>query len=503
MEVRQNPRRLQLPEPNRVGPAANWSGSGDAGSGGNPAPSEQVTLLTTKAALPTERNLTAVAIGGVAFAAVYVLLAGELAAHSSYDTWGALIVGTVLAVITLPLLHGQAAREQDPTLFWLLVLALIAKLSAGGVRLWSEYAFYGGPKDAALYNNWGMTLYPMFRAFHFGALPTRPFAATGFVELLTGAVYTIIGPTEAGGYVFFAWLSFLGLFLTYRAYVIAVPQGKSRHYFWLLFFLPTLLYWPAAIGKDAWMSLTIGITAYGAARALSGNTWRGLVIAAAGLWLGALVRPQISGMLAVALACAFLIKPIRRDLKALAPVAKLVTLVAVIALSAVLVVKTQSYLKTSFVGATGTKALQNLADITAQEGASEYTPPLATNPKNIPKAIVTVLYRPFPFEAHNKQELLAALECMVLLGLTIWRWRWVVAAFRSVRRQPYVVFAIVYVAEFIFAFSALANFGLLARERAQMLPLFLVLLTIPPRPSPAEDRETGVEEVTHAGRARA
>jgi hypothetical protein len=33
---------------------------------------------------------------------------------------------------------------------------------------------------------------------------------------------------------------------------------------------------------------------------------------------------------------------------------------------------------------------------------------------------------------------------------------------------------------FIVGFSAVANFGLLARERVQLLPLFLVLLTIPP-----------------------
>jgi hypothetical protein len=54
-------------------------------------------------------------------------------------------------------------------------------------------------------------------------------------------------------------------------------------------------------------------------------------------------------------------------------------------------------------------------------------------------------------------------------------------ALGSVRRRPYLAFAIAYAALFIVAFSAVANFGLLARERAQLLPLYLVLVSIPPR----------------------
>jgi hypothetical protein len=48
-----------------------------------------------------------------------------------------------------------------------------------------------------------------------------------------------------------------------------------------------------------------------------------------------------------------------------------------------------------------------------------------------------------------------------------------------------VVFSVIYVLLFIIAFSSFANFGLLARERVQLYPLFLVLLAIP---APAIDR---------------
>ena len=47
------------------------------------------------------------------------------------------------------------------------------------------------------------------------------------------------------------------------------------------------------------------------------------------------------------------------------------------------------------------------------------------------------------------------------------------------RRNPYVTFAVVYVAAFIWAFSGFGNFGILARQRVLMLPFFLVLLALP------------------------
>jgi hypothetical protein len=43
-----------------------------------------------------------------------------------------------------------------------------------------------------------------------------------------------------------------------------------------------------------------------------------------------------------------------------------------------------------------------------------------------------------------------------------------------------VVLAIVFTGLFVVAFSSFSNFGLLIRERASLLPFFLVLLSIPP-----------------------
>ena len=44
---------------------------------------------------------------------------------------------------------------------------------------------------------------------------------------------------------------------------------------------------------------------------------------------------------------------------------------------------------------------------------------------------------------------------------------------------PSLVFGFVYTLAFVYAFSALQNFGILARERSQLLPALFVLLCIP------------------------
>ena len=83
----------------------------------------------------------------------------------------------------------------------------------------------------------------------------------------------------------------------------------------------------------------------------------------------------------------------------------------------------------------------------------------------IPAAAATVLFRPHLLEAHNTQALAAALESLGLLALTL-------------RRRPYISLALVFAGLFTVAHSAIGNFGALARQRVQLLPLYFVLLSI-------------------------
>ena len=82
------------------------------------------------------------------------------------------------------------------------------------------------------------------------------------------------------------------------------------------------------------------------------------------------------------------------------------------------------------------------------------------------------------FEATNPQMLLAAVEGTLLLLLVALSWRSLVKLPGRLRRQPYLILCIVYTIVFVYAFSNFGNFGILTRQRVQVLPFVLVFLAL-------------------------
>ena len=61
--------------------------------------------------------------------------------------------------------------------------------------------------------------------------------------------------------------------------------------------------------------------------------------------------------------------------------------------------------------------------------------------------------------------MMAALESAWLLSLFVIRYRWVLAALKSMRRQPYVAYLVASLIGGIIVLTSVANFGILARQR--------------------------------------
>jgi len=87
-----------------------------------------------------------------------------------------------------------------------------------------------------------------------------------------------------------------------------------------------------------------------------------------------------------------------------------------------------------------------------------------------------LFFRPFPWEVHSLQAVIAAGEGLLLAFLVWKRRRELMLALRASRETAVILAAILFVAQFSIIFSAaITNFGLLARERVMAMP-FLVLL---------------------------
>jgi hypothetical protein len=407
-----------------------------------------------------------------------------------YEAWSSALIALVLFVVTLPILSRQARREKDRRLFGFLMFALFLKLIVGTLlRYYVTFHVYARA-DAAGYLSHGTEIARQMSAgtYH---LSLGSLSGSDSISFLTGVLLRIIGPTGLGAFFIFSWLAFIGLFLLYRAFVIAVPKGNARTYARFIFFLPTIWYWPSSIGKESWLVFTLGIAAIGAARALSGNMLRGLGFSGLGLWLMLFVRPHIAGIFGVALLAAFLVMRPAREARPYAYLGKAVGLVIVGALAIAMIMSTARFLHVSNLTPSG--AVGELRDVSTRSayGGSEFTPVIVTSPLGVPKAVLTVLFRPFVTEVDNAQALAAALESTFLLVLTVKRLPWVWSAIKSVRRQPFVGLALVFTAVFVIAFASFPNFGLLARERVQVLPFFLILLSIPTDRSEEAEPDVG------------
>jgi hypothetical protein len=102
-----------------------------------------------------------------------------------------------------------------------------------------------------------------------------------------------------------------------------------------------------------------------------------------------------------------------------------------------------------------------------------------SSPLDVPLATVTVLYRPFPTETGSPQEFLTAIEGVVLAVLSIGVIRRSGRILRASRDYPYIIYCVGALLVFIIAFSGFSNFGILARQRTVIQPLFLVLIALP------------------------
>ncbi len=415
-------------------------------------------------------------VASVSLAAVYLIVLAWAMGRLSFNVWGAFVVAPVLIVLTVPIALNVARIEGDNSIGRIIMAAGALKLVGAIVRYFVTFTLYGSG-DANGYHNMGATLAPMFRRGDFIVDVGGRVMGTHFIDIVTGVVYAFTGATKLGGFFVFSWLGFLGLVLFYRGFRIAFPDGDGRRYAYLVLFMPSLLFWPSSIGKESWMMLTLGLTSYGVARMLAAKRF-GLLAFALGLSGIVMVRPHVGLIAIVALFGAYLLRKSPKPSLLSLP-AKLLVL-GVLAVGTIIVL---SQLSTFFgVKSIDSQSTQHILDYTTQQstqGGSAVEIVHPSSPINVAYAAISVVFRPWPYEAGNLQGLVASLEGLFLLGLTLTSFKRLASVPRAMLQRPYVAYALVYALIFTYAFSAIGNFGILSRQRVQLYPLLFVLLCVP------------------------
>ena len=350
-----------------------------------------------------------------------------------------------------------------------------AKLIGTLLRYYMAVDLYG-TGDAFRYHTRGVAFAGIWRTL---AIPVSDAGGQGtaFTEVVTGLVYSIYTPTMRGGFLMFAFLAFLGQLMFYAAFRPWLKTKALKRYAMAVLFFPSLVFWPASIGKDALMMLFLGLATLGISRLLRRFEPMGLITAGLGLYLAAQVRPHVAIMLALAGTLAFLL--MRRTDRRTGGFRRIVLLVlAVVGLTFAWGAFATDFgvsLEGSGDTADPGAFLESVQNQTAQ-GGSEVSGGIVSNPLDLPAATLKVLFRPLIYEASNIATAVSAVEGTVLLFVIVWKTPMMFRHRRMVRGNPLLLLSFFYTGGFIIAFSSILNLGILARQRVQVLPFLLALL---------------------------
>ena len=203
-----------------------------------------------------------VAVVGLLVVLMIVSAAGVGLDRLAFDAWSGILTLTALVALTLPVLAWLARKEGDPHIASLLIWGMVATIVGVLVRYVFVTVVYNDSADAGVYAAGAGEL---AKAIKQGTFTTVPPGLENFpaesqrIGVVLAFVYLLTGTSRWAGSIVFAWFAFGGRLLMWRALRRAVPEADDKRYLVFLLFFPSLLYWPASIGKEALMILAIGV----------------------------------------------------------------------------------------------------------------------------------------------------------------------------------------------------------------------------------------------------
>jgi hypothetical protein len=463
-----------------------------AGGGGPP----DATEISPSGAAPAPRRAFTAAMMPLIAAAVAVLVIVMISAH--------FFPSPILSRVLIPVAgffaaaaaaKWLAARHPDePWLGRLLVWGVVAKEFASILRYRTLVNSYGDVGDASVFDKYGRR-YAAFWLHNVGSVQPQldNIRQSNFLRWFTGVVYYLFGSDMIAGFILFGLVAFVGSYLWYRATVEAVPFLDRRLYFLIVMFVPSILFWPSSIGKEALMQFAIGSAALGTAHIFNGRLVRGVLVAVPGAWLMSVVRPHLLGLVALAAAAAFVIGRSPRKARASSSTSSLVKPIGmvIVVFAAVFAVSAgANSLGLPSLSLGSVQAELDATSVSTGQGNSAFdNGGNSLSPLRLPQGMVTVLVRPFPWEVDSSLQILASLEGVALVAFIFWRRKSLAISLRHIRTVPFLFYCWTLTILYAVTFQAFANFGLLTRQRSLVLPALYVLLCLDARKARDYDDE--------------
>lgn len=422
--------------------------------------------------------------------------------------WLDLFVAPIIAIVIYGIalaLRPWVTYEENRKFF---IPALTLKLF-GAIALGALYQFYYGGGDTfsyfthgarhvfdAFYNDTATGIKLIFNTndyegvYQYASRIWMYRDDTSYMVIRIASIFAIItGGTYSGTALLFAVVSFSGLWAMYMAFSKLFPNHLTGMAIAILF-IPSTIIWGSGILKD---TITFALLGWSTAALIHLLYWRKRPV----IWLIVLVLSMllafeikeyiVLSFIPAAMAWAYFVWIKYIDNKMIRIVIAPVSIIFMIFLSLYTVYK---------VGESSPRySLDNLAktaqitayDIGRWTGKSagsrydlgDFDGTLSSMLKLAPEAINVSLFRPYLWEVNNPLMLLASLEGLVFLILTV------IIVFRvlwhknNIFRSPSAWFALVYSLTFAFAVGiSTYNFGTLFRYKIPLMPFYAILIVI-------------------------
>jgi len=424
------------------------------------------------------------------------------------DLLPTVLVTIVGAILVAALSTGLSRRERR----WVTIsFAMHVGFACAQVPL--TLGFFGGG-DMFVYFSYGEVLAQMMErdptyvipevtALLLHDDPKLPFmvigvgSGTGTMSALAAWTFFLLGPSRYAACVVFGVLSLCGKIAIYRVFRAHVDASQRWQVAIAALFIPSFVFWSSGLIKEAVVVAALGWGFYGLHLWIhDGRPVRGGALMAAGAVPLILVKPYVLFPLVLAGGTWYYwSRSLKRGRVRIRPVQAVVAAALGVGGIVVLGQHFPEYSLDNF--AEQSSALQQLG----RQGGSAFTlstetpATLAGQFAYAPAALLTSLFRPFIFEAHNIPSLVNALETtfLTILFVRILFTRNLGTVRRQIAENPLLVFCVVFVLAFGMAVGlASSNMGTLSRYRSPLMPFFVVLLFALSTPRRARSHMTNV-----------
>ena len=380
------------------------------------------------------------------------------------DSLAFVVISVVAIVCAIVATHFSRRRGWLPLLLMGLFMRMVGSLAYFHIVMNQ----YQGAADAISYYRNGLVLADRLlqgdlSGFFAGVSAGSRWWGTPFVDAVSGLVLAAIGPSLKGEFLVFALISFLGLLAIVEAVRRTSSPSRTRGFAKLVFFWPSLWFWPCTVGKESLVIFGLGLASLGYVGREGKTQWLWLVT---GVVVTFCCRPHVALVFMLGMLLAHVLRP-----------GVSFSLVRVAQLCVIVLATWVTFIGMANLFGFEERYQQEIGDFaemkaenTLRGGSSMVSTPLQEGKPWL--AFVNFWLRPFPWRAGSALTAFAAAEVLAFWLMVLGLRRSVWSNLKRWRHDALLRFAIpVVVGYSLMLGSIVGNVGILVRQRAVILPL--------------------------------